>query len=56
MRDITENATDEYEIVYKNGRKFALKGSDLYCPKCHAFVDSEIKTMCSNCGASLMEN
>ena len=50
-----ENASEGYEIVRRNGRVFALKGSDLLCPKCHAFIDSESKSMCPACGISLME-
>ena len=58
IRDKTESKNDdnEYEIVYNNGRVFASKNSNLYCTKCHAFIDSDLKSMCSNCGASLMES
>lgn len=46
---------DEYFIIHQNGRTFARKGLNLYCPNCHSFIDSESYTMCSNCGKSLTE-
>lgn len=49
------NGDDEYIIFHQNGRTFARKGSNLYCPNCHAFIDSDSYTMCSNCGKSLTE-
>lgn len=50
-----EKEEEEYIIVRRNGRLFAYKDDNLFCTKCHAFIDSEMKSMCPNCGASLME-
>ena len=50
-----KEAEDEsYSIINKSGRIFAWKGGKLYCPKCHAFVDTESQTSCSDCGISFM--
>lgn len=46
---------DEYTLVHRNGRIFAMKNGKLFCTNCHAAVTSEVSSMCSNCGKSLME-
>ncbi|MBP5437865.1 MAG: hypothetical protein J6Y30_07790 [Treponema sp.] len=46
---------DNCKFIHRNGRVFALLDDNLYCTKCHAFIDSDLKTMCPNCGTSLME-
>ena len=43
------------EFLHRNGRIFAFVDGNLYCTKCHAFIDSDMKSMCPNCGSSLME-
>ena len=53
--DSAKDEEDEYIIVRRNGRLFAYKDDNLFCTKCHAFIDSEMKSMCPNCGTSLME-
>lgn len=51
----TDTRFDNCNFIHRNGRVFALLDDNLYCTKCHAFIDSDLKTMCPNCGTSLME-
>lgn len=53
--EIVQKEEKEYALYHTNGRVFARNGYGLYCPDCHAAIDSETSTMCPSCGKSLME-